>query len=888
MTDLEALAAYGTRRDPEAFRQLVLAYQSMVYCTCRRILDQDADAEDATQETFIKLAKAAGQVRLNPAAWLHTCAANSARDRLRANKSRQTRETEWAEMHEIETKDDWNELLPVVDECIAGLPEDDRELLLEHYFAGRTQTDLAAQHGVSQPAIKKRLDRIVDDLRGRLHKMGYAVPIGLLMAFLSQRACDAAVPGALTAALVKIGVAGVGEGVGAGTAAGSAAASAAGTPILGTLVGKIAVGVAAVVVAGAAALVFTGVMGKAPQPPPESAAQPSKTERTETVEAQPKTPAELVVLNGHDYELRWVTPGELRQTPLHELGTCEVRAAGPQALYAAHVDPLYNIHVQLVEGGQEEAEALRKGREWGVFWAELAESLAGKVERFAIAAYAGGKLAGHVRFFPADAARINWLSSEYRTRRSDVLLIGAGCVDLQGAEDGLDSALLLRVADYARERGYARIQAVGWSAIRPYAMWAESLPAAAYEAAGFRRAAMFDAPAGDAFHDMLAGAHGAVVQRMTKAALAGGIAEDQASRVYLVEYDTDQEGIRTVEKDRAAGRETAAKVKRDGNKVWVDGVPALGWDKHQCTFAAALEAATAVTERPVTYTHIMGVTGLAFRTRWFQGRAGQKWCPSSPVGEFPEEIEAVQKATGWPLIVVCEPENLRMERFAKDIAASIDAGRPVPAYEPGLNVDVIYGYKDAGRTMLLKDFFKGEIELPAEKLGWMLFLLQDPTDPLSAREALAQGLRIAERNWRRKSSGEQAGYPNSEKGDYLFGDAALAQWAEDLGEVDALNEADRGNLLFVSGWCFSSMWDARAEAARFLSANAGVFDGEARAAILRAAEIYRLEANLLKDIVTVANKAPDARARERSFLAEARKLEAAAIAEIVKALAGVK
>ena len=273
-------------------------------------------------------------------------------------------------------------------------------------------------------------------------------------------------------------------------------------------------------------------------------------------------------------------------------------------------------------------------------------------------------------------------------------------------------------------------------------------------------------------------------------------------------------------------------VKRDGNKVWVEGVPSLGFDKHQCTYAAALAAATAVTERPCSYTHIMGVTGLAFRTRWYQGRIGQKWCPSSPVGEFPEEIDATQKATGWPLNVICAPDNPNMGRFADDIVASIDIGRPVPAYEPGLNVDVIYGYKEGGKAVLLRDVFKGDIELPVEKLGWMLFFLEDPKEPLSKKDAFLQGLRVAVANWQRPPR-------PSDKGEYLLGDAALARWADDLGKLDGLNQADKDSLQFVSNWCFWSMFDARATAVDFLQENMNELDGDARAAIGRAVELYR-------------------------------------------------
>ncbi len=91
--------------------------------------------------------------------------------------------------------------------------------------------------------------------------------------------------------------------------------------------------------------------------------------------------------------------------------------------------------------------------------------------------------------------------------------------------------------------------------------------------------------------------------------------------------------------------EIRAKVTRKDGKVRIEGVPVLTWGKGKdCTFAGALEAALGVTKFPYSYTDIMGMTGLAFRTRWYQGRTGDKWCPSSPVGEFPDEIAAISKS----------------------------------------------------------------------------------------------------------------------------------------------------------------------------------------------------------------------------------------------------
>ena len=58
------------------------------------------------------------------------------------------------------------------------------------------------------------------------------------------------------------------------------------------------------------------------------------------------------------------------------------------------------------------------------------------------------------------------------------------------------------------------------------------------------------------------------------------------------------------------------------------------------------EAALSVTHHPCSYSRLMGLSGMAFRMRWYVGRDGKGSCPSSPVGEFAEETAAMERATG--------------------------------------------------------------------------------------------------------------------------------------------------------------------------------------------------------------------------------------------------
>ena len=211
MTGQEALAAYRERGDAEAFRRLVVTYQRIVFWACRRRLESPADVAEAVQETFVELARSAGSVQKNLASWLYRRAAGTARDKQASNTTRHGREADRGEMHESDTAGLWRELLPVVDDAIEGLTGDDCELLLQHYFAGRTLAELASTRNVSERVVRKRLKKVGAMVCKSIAGKRVAVSPGILATFLRESAADAAVPAALTSSLMKIDLAGVGK-----------------------------------------------------------------------------------------------------------------------------------------------------------------------------------------------------------------------------------------------------------------------------------------------------------------------------------------------------------------------------------------------------------------------------------------------------------------------------------------------------------------------------------------------------------------------------------------------------------------------------------------------------------------------------------------------------
>lgn len=335
---------------------------------------------------------------------------------------------------------------------------------------------------------------------------------------------------------------------------------------------------------------------------------------------------------------------------------------------------------------------------------------------------------------------------------------------------------------------------------------------------------------------------------------------------------------------------TASHVKREGGKVWIEGVPTLGWGKgRECTFLGALEAATAATDHTYQYSDLMGWSGMAFRARWFSPEGSPRWCPSSPVGEMDEEIAATAKATGWPLRVgfVEKDDPAKLRSVAADIVASVGAGRPVLAYEPKLNMDVVFGYEDDGKTLLLRDYFKPEtpLKLAPSELGFLTISLGDFGAAMSRREAMIEGLRMAVRNWRRERFSEGPG-------EYWYGDAALARWLSDIRRFDDYSQEEKSSLCSVGWWNYVSLVDARHAAAAFLRENVSLLPEGAAGPLARAAGLYEQEAELLgaalakRDVFTGSPEgwSKDRQERECKLLAQARSLESSAITQVEGAL----
>ena len=169
MTDVESLLLAARGGDLAAYGRLVERTQSMVYAVCRQVLRRDADALDATQETFVRAFGRLADVR-DPGAWpgwVRRVAVTTARTLARRQRFAFARPIDGADvpvLDEAETR--WSDGRRLaLSRALLTLSDDDRRTCDRFYHGGWTAARLAADAGVAEPALRKRLQRIRDRLR---------------------------------------------------------------------------------------------------------------------------------------------------------------------------------------------------------------------------------------------------------------------------------------------------------------------------------------------------------------------------------------------------------------------------------------------------------------------------------------------------------------------------------------------------------------------------------------------------------------------------------------------------------------------------------------------------------------------------------------------------
>lgn len=141
--------------------QAVDAYGSMLLRVCLTLLADKYDADDALQETFFRLFTKAPEFRDSEhrKAWLIRVAINICKDTLR----RRNRET-YLSLDDLDEYGIAENDLGVLDSVML-LPVIYREVILLHYIENYKVTEISDILGITEAAVKKRLQYAREKLR---------------------------------------------------------------------------------------------------------------------------------------------------------------------------------------------------------------------------------------------------------------------------------------------------------------------------------------------------------------------------------------------------------------------------------------------------------------------------------------------------------------------------------------------------------------------------------------------------------------------------------------------------------------------------------------------------------------------------------------------------
>jgi RNA polymerase sigma factor (sigma-70 family) len=202
LSDGELLRRFVAGRDETAFKVLLCRHGPMVLGVCRRLLGNDADAEDAFQAVFLILARRAASLRHHGpvGGWLHGVAHNTAIKARAMRSKRRAKESEAMARRPAATADVWPELCGVLDEELKRLPAKYREPIVLCDLEGKTVREAAQQLGWPQGSVASRLARGRALLAGRLRRLGMALSAGTLATLLAHQASAEGLPPPLAAA----------------------------------------------------------------------------------------------------------------------------------------------------------------------------------------------------------------------------------------------------------------------------------------------------------------------------------------------------------------------------------------------------------------------------------------------------------------------------------------------------------------------------------------------------------------------------------------------------------------------------------------------------------------------------------------------------------------
>lgn len=164
---LQELRTLETRQ--RAFSVLVSQYSEKIYWVVRHIVGTHEDADDVTQETFIKVWNKLDEFRGDSklGTWIHRVAVNEALDHLRKEKKYVDNNVDMKNLSGAfaDTYFDGDEVERMLREAMETLPEAQRAVFSLKYFDDKKYSEISEILGTSEGGLKANYHYAVEKIK---------------------------------------------------------------------------------------------------------------------------------------------------------------------------------------------------------------------------------------------------------------------------------------------------------------------------------------------------------------------------------------------------------------------------------------------------------------------------------------------------------------------------------------------------------------------------------------------------------------------------------------------------------------------------------------------------------------------------------------------------
>lgn len=167
-SDTVLLTAFREGGSEEAFTILRNRHWNDVVNTCRKVLGNWTDAEDASQLVFFALSQAKISVPVILTRWLHRVASNAALDLARSRKRRKKHERVVARPVSVSGDEPSNQLEGRLEEALSLLPGPLQQAVRLKYVSGWSQKEAARLAGCPRGTLSRRAAQGIRLLRDML------------------------------------------------------------------------------------------------------------------------------------------------------------------------------------------------------------------------------------------------------------------------------------------------------------------------------------------------------------------------------------------------------------------------------------------------------------------------------------------------------------------------------------------------------------------------------------------------------------------------------------------------------------------------------------------------------------------------------------------------